>query len=624
MILPGTATSAQTTPATPPSSATHPNDADTGDIIVTARKRDERLQDVPSTITAISGARLEDGGGRKLTDLTAATSGISFVSLGGAQPLVSVRGDSNRIGSSEVGTGVFIDGIYVSRASQLGTGPVDVARVEFLKGPQSTLYGKNTIAGAINILTNDPTWKLEASVEGGYGGSSQNGETLWHAQGIVSGPIVEDKLAVRIVVSREKRDGYLYDPATGQSGLGYDATYVRGKIWIKPAPDVDWKLSASYRKDNAPRWDTAVLRPGGAVVLGRPGLAPLPVYDSIWQAGTDITPYTRTHATSFTSDLKVATPIGDLTILTNYQYQDTTYLIDSDKTRYAVTTNQAGERSSTFSNEVRLAGSSNGISWLAGGYLFSERVPTNFSYAYYYQDSSNFLNGVGSQLTDSTNGKNETLAAFGQLGYDLTSRLNLSGGLRVARDSRESSLTTTVYSPAGLLTRTAIPTTFRQAAFDSLTGNAVATYKFTRDAMLYASYSTGNKAGGFGSAATPAAALVPFKEAKVKAYETGFKSYWPSLGVRLNVSGFYNDYSNLQLQQTLVIGTAVTTITTNAAKAKAYGADVDLTIGITPHLQATAAYTYLHARINEYLYAPGVVFGGFAPRAILRIQGWPD
>lgn len=598
------------TPA--PCAAAEPQSGALAEIVVTARKREERLQDVPSTIAAMTGEQLADSGARKLSDVSNLTSGVSVVGLGGAQTLVSVRGDSNRIGSTEVGTGVFVDGVFQARPFGLGLGPVDVTRIEFLKGPQSTLYGKNTIAGAINVITNDPTWEPSGEVDVGYGGSSQDGERLWHALGVVSGPVVADRVALRLVVSRSQRDGYVSDPVSGQRGSGYDATDVRLKAWLKPFEGADWRLTASYRDDDAPRMDVVV--PGSGTVIGnaRPATLQPTFYGSIWRSRTNETLFARTLARSYTSDFSWSTPIGTVSSLTNYQTLKTNFFTDADTTQYGIGATNVREKAKTFSQELRIAGDQGPLNWLAGLFYFDDDVPVTEQSVFWRPDSVNFGAGIGRQYVFfpvST----RTKAVFGQLSYDLTDRLNVTGGLRYAEDDKRGDARLSLYALNGSFLRDVVPLTHRHAEFSGVTGNVVASYKLSPTAMIYGSYGTGTKSGGFGGVSSAGAAVLPFDEAKVEASEVGLKSDLLDRRVHLNLALFNNDYENLQLTQTTLVQGAVTTITTNAAKARAYGADVELSAVLTPELRLNAAYSYLHARIGQYQIAPGVIFTDIAP-----------
>ena len=606
--------SAETSPATsgPTSTAisSREEQAASGDIVVTARRREERLQDIPATVSALGGDAIRSEGARQLKDISQSVSGFTFASLGGVLPVVSVRGDSNRIGVTEPGVGFFIDGIFINRQFQLGVGPVDAARVEILKGPQSALYGKNTIAGAVNIITNDPTFETTGRVEAGIGTGAFRNELVWHAEGEVSAPLVADKVAIRLTAAHQQRDGYLADSVSGRRGLGYDATYLRAKLLINLTDNLSWRVSASYRRDNAPRADVPVMGPGAGLFLARPGSAPVTFGPTIWDTRTNVDIYAKTRSTLLISDLRLESAIGTFTSLTGYQISRADFLTDTDTSALAIGQSRVTDVNNAFSQEFRLVGSGGGFTWLGGVYYLSDDTKSLTQVVTFGADSSNLAAGVAKQRVSFPVG-GDTAAVFGQVGYDLTSKFNFTGGLRYAYDRRAGRLEFDTFTPAGVARPGGLALD-RSATFRSLTGNAVASYKFTPTVLAYASFSTGTKQGGFSQTNNAVAAAIPYKEQKVKAYEAGFKTDVLNRRIRFNVAGFYNDYSDLQLQQTVAVvlpggATTLANITTNAAKARAFGTDVEFSARLVDSLRFEAVYTYLDSRVTEYNVAPGVV-----------------
>lgn len=574
------------------------------EILVTARRREERLQDIPSTVSAVTGEQLRQEGGRQLKDVAESVSGFTFEGFGGALPLVSMRGDSNRLGFTEPGTGFFVDGIYINRQTQLGIGPVDVARVEVLKGPQSTLYGKNTLAGAVNIITNDPTFHWTGYVEAGIGMGAHKDELIWHAEGAVSGPLVEDKIAFRLTASHQEREGYVVDRVNGFRGMGYDANSIRAKLLFNLSEDLTWKLTASYRHDNAPRFDVLGIGPLSTGAFQQaPGTGTVTFGPTIWDRGADLKSKSISKALMLISELSYDSAIGTITSLTGYQRTKTSGITD-DGTEFPILTNAATDRNEAISQEFRLAGASEGFTWLGGVY-------------YLHDDQKEFVQTIGFQSSSTTNmfanitrrvgdfpTNGETSAVYGQLGYDFSSSFNLTGGLRYAADKRFGVTTFSLFFADGTLVPGSYGPVNSSKTFRSVTGNVVASLKLAPDVLTYASFSTGTKQGGFTPGATPESATIPYKEQEVKAYEIGFKSRLADI-VGLNIAGFYNDYKNVQVQQTLPTSPPIS-ITTNAAKARAYGVDVDFKVDLTENFQFDVLYTYLNARIKDYQYSPTI------------------
>lgn len=583
------------------------------EIIVTARKREERLQDVPATISAVTGKQLQDSGVRGLRAIAENTSGLSFVSVGGSQPLISMRGDANRLGVTEPGVGVFIDGVYVNRQSQLGPGPIDAARVEILKGPQSTLYGKNTAAGAINIISNDPTFKTTGLLEVGAGLGAFQDENIWHALGVISGPIIEDKLAFRLTVASQKRDGYVVDRTNGTRGLGYDTDYVRFRALAYLSEDVTWRFTASYRTDHAPRADVPLNRIGAGVLLSRPGTGAATFGPTVWDWRSDTAIAGETKSTSFTNELSWDTDWGTLTSLTNFQISESAFFADPDATQFPVVNQEVRDRNEAFSQELRLSGARGGMTWLAGAYYLHEDAVETSQVINFLPQSANFAAGLRRQRLDFPT-SSETFAGFAQFGIDLSDSVNISAGLRYAEERKFGNLKSAITLATGATAPGAF-TLAREATFDSLTGNITLSWTPESGVLAYATVGTGNKSGGFSAATSAAAGAVPFDEQDVTAYEAGVKTEFMDRRVRINLAGFYNDYKGLQFQQTLAIplpggGSTIANITRNAADSRAFGLDAELHAELSSTLSFNLNYTYLDAEIERYDAAPGVTLTG--------------
>lgn len=581
------------------------------DVIVTARRREERIQDIPASVAALGGEALRETGVRTLRDLTSQISGFTYTGFGGGLPLVSIRGDSNRLGLTEPGTGFFYDGIYLNRLSQLGVAPIDAARVEVLKGPQSTLYGKNTTAGAINIISNDPTWEWEGRAEAGIGTGAHKDEMIWHAEGYISGPIVADKIAFRLAGARQKREGYVVSRDNRFRGMGYNAEYVRAKLLINLTDDVRWELSGQYRRDNAPRFEGLTTGPGTVSAFQqRPGTGTATLGPTIWDRGGDIKPFSIARSTLLISELSVDSAFGTVTSLTSYQMSRSKTQFD-EGTEFPIFAIRGKDYNNAFSQEFRLAGSGGGFTWLGGVYYLDDMAKEAFQNTQFLPSSAGFPTGLGRQLFNFPTG-GETAAVFGQVGYDFNDRLNVTGGLRYSYDRRERSYSFDTFTTAEVVRPGGFAITRMAKSFEAVTGNIVASYKLAPDVLTYASFSTGTKQGGFSNGTNPTVASLPYKQQEVEAYELGVKSDIFGRKVRLNVAGFYNDYSNLQIAQAAVIIlpggiSSVANITANAGSARAYGVDVDATAAITQSLKLEVAYTYMDAIIQKYNFAPGIV-----------------
>lgn len=607
----GTSATAQTAPAREVEAGER-GSVSLEEIVVTARRREESLQEVPATVAAVTGETLESQGVRQLSQLTQSVPGLLVTASGGAQPTISMRGETNRLGVNPPGVGVFVDGIYQNRFSQIGRGPVDAARVEVAKGPQSSLYGKNTIGGAIGIVTNDPTSTPEGYAEFGYGGSSVKGEDLWHGELMLSGPVAGDDLLGRIVVQKQKRDGYLYDRSTGVRVLGYNATTVRAKLLWNVTPDLSVKLTFAHYRDNAPRGERLVRKEAG---LGLPGINPGlgrpvdPMFaGSVWDAHLEIQGYTKIKSDSLALHINWDTPIGEIQSTSSYQKSRVDQLIDTDATSYPSLLQTLNEKDETYQQEVRLVGGDGPIKYIAGVYYLREDNGPFPASLIFLPDSAGYAAGLRQQISGLQKGGN-TVAAYGQLGYDLTDSFNITGGLRWARDYIDQPLSLYIITASGAIAPGAVIDYQRSTSFRALTGDLTMSYKLDPDVMLYGRYARGDRAGGFNSSTNVLVlADIPYKPQTVDAFEIGLKSEFFDRRVRLNLSGFYNAFKDIQVTTNIpnpVNPLSVANVIVNAAKANVPGVEVDFSAVITKHLRLNAVYNYLDAKIKKYELQPG-------------------
>ncbi|MBK7903795.1 MAG: TonB-dependent receptor plug domain-containing protein [Proteobacteria bacterium] len=325
-------------------------------------------------MSAVTGQDLQKGGVTSMMELTQAVPGVYFAALSAGQPLVAMRGNVNRV-SGTPGVGFFTDGVFTANSSQFSHGPVDVARVEVLQGPQGTVYGRNTIAGAINLITNDPTATFEGMASAGYGGSSQSGDSLWHALALVSGPLT-DNLEGRLVYKHTERDGYLHDPTSGVRLGNFEADYARAKLKWAPTDQTTVRLTAEYASADRPQYLALENFPGGV----HPFLGAIPV--DVWFPG-ESGPFYEIRALpgkglsskveQKQAYLEVAheTGLGTITSLTSYANADFTQIQDIDLIQYEIVDIRIARENRAFSQELRLAGAASMWTWLGGVYYLT-------------------------------------------------------------------------------------------------------------------------------------------------------------------------------------------------------------------------------------------------------------
>jgi len=634
LVISGTA-QAQTQPP-PPATDTAPVVAD---IIVTAQKRSENLQDVPIAITAITGQSLRDGRIDDLVALSGHAPGLQIKSDdNAANPRIFIRGvgvnDFNPSTASAVG--IYVDGAYVASPLAQLAAFYDLDQVEVLRGPQGTLYGRNTTGGAINLTTRKPSNTFEADASAEYG--RFNSVDL---QGGVGGPIVDGKLALRIAGLYASDDGYSLNRLTGHRGNNTNRWALRGTLRFTPNSQLTDDLTVSVNKSRGGSiWAyNRSLFPATAQATGPDGLC-APGYYTSGQC-TNVLGYANTSKNLYEGDYSfegkdkldlfsatnTATfDLGGVSLVsvTSYQHAnrndqedtDASPLIDIGTGPAPVITASYIARQNTFSQELRLQ--SNGhttLRYVAGLYYAHDDLSNNSHYNVLPglldpDPLVNLANGIGvfgwplQQKTDS-------YAAFAQIDYDITDRLTLTGGLRYSADHKSFHyISTAADSPVPIFTYDGAKT------FSSVSGRAGIQYKASRDVNLYASYNRGTKSGGFFSGQTALVSDIgPYADETVNAYEIGAKTELFGHRVRANFSAFYYDYKNLQVYTTVVRGLITEQLFTNASAARIYGGEAEIEATPFHGLTLSIGTSVLSAEYRDFQSAGADYSGNRLPSA---------
>ncbi len=599
------------------------------DIVVTARRVTERLQDIPASVSAVTGEQVEQMA--SLSDIQSMVSGVTF-KLYGPIPVVGIRGFGNRsqAGIATTSTvGIFQDGVFVSPPLTSLISRVDTARIEVAKGPQSTLYGRSSYTGAINIVSNDPDDEFSGYVEAGYGTSSVASEDIWSIRGALSVPL-SDTLSVRAFGLREQRDGFTYDSVTGNRGGGYDRTVGRIRVLWEPSDVVTARLTGTILRDNIPlalvhsgRTDAPL---GRGVIFGNtfnPAIAASLTFGrNVWDA-TYVEPQSgKTRGEQVTLDLRFDTPFGELASLTDFQHSSQKILTSLDLTRRNIARGNTPFEEERWSQELRLSNRTGRFSYLAGLYFLDISADQgggrNFDLSVPFArfGAGAFLFDVlqRNALYQPVHTDTNAYAAFAQVGYDFTDALNLTLGIRHGRDEIEGTAGSAFGLRSGALLTT-VPITYRRAVFDATTGSANLSYEVADDVKVYASYSRGNSPGGLNGGAF---ALTNFAPQNVEAYELGLKSQFFDRRIQLNVALFNNEYSDIQITQNRVVAGAFTPFISNAGDARGRGIDLDLVAVLSSSLRFGVQYTYAKSEITRYNLASGAVAVDFTGVPLVR------
>jgi len=617
------------------------------EIVVTAQKRAENLQKVPIAITAVTSDALTASGSYNVLDLEKVAPGLQVYQTGSAVlPFLRGVGSNQSTNGFESPIAVYVDGIYKANKSGNNFDLANIERIEVLKGPQGTLFGRNATGGAINIITKDPGDRLELDVEGGYGRFNEKRAKLYAA-----GPIT-DTLSGSVSYTGRWDRGYIYNTYLDIHANPARNQVVMGKLVWKPDEDLTIKLSGSYFDHD----DATFLSPhnvAGTIAKGSdptgfnndpalpsttvPGVlvpigAPVPVtnYDNYVSRNDH---KARVHTSGYNITLNVNYDLGAVRLvsLTGYMKDQSFSLSNSDISESILALSGSGQPAKEISQEFQIQSNDDGpLKWMGGLYYMYFREG-------FAAPGNNFISGsnvpipirpsdllpefggsgAGRVTAFSSNVFTDAYAAFAQASYDITPELQFTAGIRYNTESKRVSgslynyiavpgttnenqdLYETALGGDGLVFDTANFIDLNaKKKFSKLTWRLALDYKVTPDAMVYASFNRGFKSGTFNpSVFTGPQAGVPVNPEVLDAYEVGFKTELFDRRVRLNGAAFYYDYSNLQVG--LITSAGVTTVQ-NAASARLYGLDLDLTVAATDHLTLRGAINLLDTKYKNY------------------------
>lgn len=561
----------------------------TGDIIVTAQRRAERLQDVPISVTAVSGETLAEAGVTSTKELSMVVPGLR-VETTGAYVQPTIRGISTSVVSptAESNIATYVDGVYQTTQVAAIYELPDVERVEVLKGPQGTLFGRNATGGAILINTIRPDLnEVNGMVSASYGRFNQV-----VLKGFASSPIIEDRLALGVSGFFEDRDGFRRHLLQNRRRVGkVQSMLLRGKLRFQPWEGADFTLTGLYTdRDDFDAVKNTNYRGNNAA---RRTLPASQIASRAWEFSGNEDPYALSKQRSISFRGEIEAGPGTITTTTAYTHDTNELASDSDNSPLAGTYIVTPGFSKTFQQEVVYATDKIGrFQGVAGLFYFRNKGG---------QD----LNVNRNALTIFQRDQAESMAAFGEVVFDVTDRLSVLGGLRYSWDKQKAFAT----AVPGTGLKPAVIPRLGQKDWHAWTPRASVLYKVTDRTNVYFTYSQGFKSGLFNTVAFQA---TPVNPERVKAYEVGLKTSELS-GLSLNLAGFYYDYKNLQ-QPTAILNAGVPRQELrNAASSEIYGFEAEGNWRLSDAFSLTAGLTYLHARFESYPLAlinvPRVDFG---------------
>ena len=606
-----------------------------GTVTVTAQKRAQNLQDVPISINAYTGDTLEDLGISETSQLGELIPGLEISTSNGegSQTLIFLRGaglsDFNTNNASPVG--IYTDEVYVSSPALTAFQFFDTERVEVLKGPQGTLYGRNTTGGAIKFIANKPSDEFELDATASYGRFDTT--TLDAA---VSGPI-SDTVRARLALAKRDSDGFGTNLVDGSSTNGTDSFAYRGFIEADLSDDfsilanihganVD-SQGAAFRPvgttlDGVTPCSNEMILAGGCVdVLGY--AAPADEYDGNYNPIQDI------DLDSIGGYIQADWDIGNVTLTSITAYDDLERLLpeESDGSPLQLFSAEFGVESQTFSQELRASGGSDNVNWLAGLFYLTEDLDQDQTVDLFRElraftgglsDPEGTVTGAPILFARVNNSQEiESTALFGQADFALTEKLTLTLGARYTDETREFSARGQLEdeiafgAPIVLYDQKNLET-----SSDAFSWRVAADYQATDDALLYGSIARGFKSGGFNGgflSLDPAEALIqlqPFDPEFLTAYEVGIKSDWLDNRLRLNAAIFYNDFSDLQVFTLVNTANLPLNILDNASGGEVVGLEFDITALPTDNLTLGLSGTFQDSELTNFVSNGGADFSG--------------
>ena len=610
-----------------------------GDVVVTARRRNESAQRVPIAISVVGGAALAATGTYNVTRLTQIQPTLQFYSTNPRNSAANIRGLGAPFGLTndgiEQGVGIYVDQVYYSRIASATFDFTDTDRIEVLRGPQGTLYGKNTTAGAINIYTRAPSFEPEARAELTIGNYD-----FFQGKASVSGPLIDDKLAIRLSTSVTTRRGTVYNTRQREWQNAQDNQSFRGRLLWQAAPNVDLTLSGDYNRQNPNCCVQYYVRTGATQrPLNRQ-------YAALAAAQGYAVPSTNAfdRVTDVDTDLRAKQELGGAALLANWDLGGATVTSvsawrfwnwdpsnDRDFIGLPITTVSANpSQQRQVSQELRL--SSNGertVDYVAGLFYFRQTIDTQGLQVQGPAASASLLNptSAGGRDPATLNGltsrntigfTNTSAAAFGKLTWHGSERLTISPGLRLNYDKKQGSYISTVTNGTNTaLTADQLGVLAPQSyapAFDNwnLSGDLTVAYDISDDVHGYATYARSYKSGGINLSGLPLNAAnsgvdlsaQTVRPEKVDHLELGLKTQFLDRRVTANLAVFYTGIDDYQATVNNGQLTVIRGYLANAGRIRTAGVELDSAFRPTANVNAYFNAAYTDAKYVRFRNAP--------------------
>lgn len=600
------------------------------EVIVTATKRAESLKDVSLSVAVLDGQKIADSGVENADDIGRYIPNM-LISSNGRSSSVVIRGlGSGNNRGFESSVGLFIDGVYYGRDSYLQNAYFDLQRVEVVRGPQGTLFGKNTIAGAINITTANPEDEFGGYVKGTFGDFNKR-----QFEGAVSLPL-SDTVGLRLSLQDSERDGYIENTGGGNDGGARETSLGRAKLTFAPDDRFDGALTVEWA-------DTQLTQNNGELHSDASPLLPSPInlggnlsaqqvfqlFDPRADDQLDFKVSTNEEAvldnesliTSGTFNLHMGE--ATLTYVVGYSDLEVNSTDDVDFAPYPLLVQNGIEEYEQWNHELRLTSPSGGkFEYIAGLYYFTSDYDTSSMLradGFSLLSATQPLVALGllpqplglpilTTRTQSLSQESDTFSAFAQLTWNISDSLRLIGGLRYSKEDKDAENFLQDVNAGMIPLAAALPITPYSLATsrseDDLLPSLAIEYDLNDDVLLYASYTEGVKSGGFNASATSPDNLEYEGEA-ARGVEAGFKGRLLDGAASLNLNVFYTEFDDLQVSNfngsSFVVG--------NASEATVQGIEADFSWLMMENLQLDASLALLDAEYDQFPNAPCTVTG---------------
>lgn len=585
-------------------------------IIVTARRRAERAQDVPLAMAVLDAKTLESSGTFNVGRLTQLQPSIQFYSSNPRNSAANIRGLGAPFGLTndgiEQGVGIYVDQVYYARSASSTFDFLDVEQIEILRGPQGTLYGKNTTAGAINITSRKPSFTPEGRAELTVGNLG-----LVQGKASISGPLIEDKLAVRLGMSVTKREGSIYNVTSRQDINDQDNMGFKAQFLLRATDNLNLTLSGDYSRQRPNGYGQYYARVGTTQrALNRQ-------YEQLAAASGNykppsFDPFDR--VTDLDAGIEAKQDFGGVSLLAEWDLGPGTLTSvsawrkwkwgpqnDRDYIGLPITTvSQNPSQQEQWSQELRYASSGkNNIDYVLGLYAFHQTVDTEGLQVQGPLASRWLLSGANANRPEVLNGlrsendiglKNTSLAAFGQLTWRITDALRVQPGIRLNYDKKNGKYISNVFDGAGrpvpatggtadnALQRGVLsPLNYSPKFSDwNLSYDFTASYDVARDVLAYATYARSFKSGGINlsgipldTAGNPITAVETVKPEKVNHFELGLKTQFLDRRATFNLAAFWTEVKDYQATVTNSQVGVIRGYLANADKIRVRGIEAD-------------------------------------------------